>query len=75
MYFERLPSSIAGPGLGQSDSTFQEFGTKISKSVSVWLRTVSFKNKAGGAKMYILPYVLKREESRSSEKRMNRWVE
>lgn len=75
MYFERLPSSIAEPGLGQSDSTFQEFGTKIRKLVSMWLRTVSFKSKAGGAEMHILPYVLKRGESRSSAKRMNRWVE
>lgn len=75
MYSERLPLSIAGPGLGRSDSTFQEFGIKIRKLMSVWLRTVSFKSKAGGVEMHILLYILKRGESRSSKERMNRRVE
>lgn len=52
IYFKTLSSNIAGPGLGQSDSTSQEIGIRIRKLVSVWLRTVSFKSKAGQGGAY-----------------------
>lgn len=57
MYFKTLTSATAEPGLGQPDSTSQEFGIKIRKIklVSVWLKTVHFKRKAVGSS-HILPY-------------------